>query len=70
MTVRAEDVRQSKLKFMDAQKSVVNVKDSTNNLIFAYQAKKLRKFAAAVVKTESTVPKVTNSFTLQIVEIK
>ena len=51
MSVKAEDVCQTKLKFVDPGKTKLNVKDSTNNLIFAYQAKKLRKY----VKTEPTI---------------
>lgn len=43
LIVRVEDICQSKkLKFANADKTVLNIKDSTNRLIFSYQSKKLR----------------------------
>ena len=41
MGCQLEDVRKSKLKFIDEEKTKLSVKNSTNNLIFLYQSKKL-----------------------------
>ena len=43
MTVKLDDIRKTKLKYLDQEKTSINLKDSTNKLILLYQSKRIKK---------------------------
>jgi hypothetical protein len=63
LAVNLDDCRKSKLKFVDKEKSVLNVKDTTNNLILLYQSKRIKK--SSVVNHASAGPATSSSSTIQ-----
>lgn len=60
--VRLEDIRKTKLKFIDADKSKVNLKDPTNNLILTYHLKR-KKNQTSSIKTEPNTQIITQAKT-------
>ena len=46
--VRLEDIRKTKLKFLDPGKSKVNLKDPTNNLILMYHLKRMKNHSSTI----------------------
>jgi len=56
MQLQLDDIRKSKMKFIDAEKTILSLKDSTNRLILAYKSKR------NTIKSSNSLLNVTSSF--------
>lgn len=61
LELKAVDIRKSKLKFLDSEKTRLNVNEPTNKLILAYRQKKLEsKIKPISLRNDSSPQKVSN----------